>query len=78
MILKHILHLQLNTCKTNTMPILRHQIRISTNQVLGPRKLEIRNNIAKTVKEPKKQILCHETEPNPAKDRATCMHGDNH
>jgi hypothetical protein len=30
----------------------------------------------KTVQDPKKQILCHEVEPNPSKDRA--MHeGDN-
>jgi hypothetical protein len=51
-----------------------HQMRISTNQVssvvLRPKKLEIRK-IVKTVKEPKKtQILCHEIEPNPSKDRA--------
>jgi hypothetical protein len=68
--------------KTNTIPILMHQMRISTNQVssvvLRPKKLEIRK-IVKTIKEPKKQkqILCHEIEPNPLKDRA--MHeGDNH
>jgi hypothetical protein len=37
--------------------------------------LEIRK-IVKTIKEPKKQTLCHEIEPNPSKDRA--MHeGDN-
>jgi hypothetical protein len=62
--------------------MLMHQVRISTNQdssvVLRPKKLEIRK-IVKTVKEPKKkpkQILCHEIEPNPSKDRA--MHeGDN-
>jgi hypothetical protein len=42
--------------------------------------LEIRIKIVKTIQEPKKttkkQILCHEIEPNPSKDRA--MHeGDN-
>jgi hypothetical protein len=63
------------------IPIFMHQMRISTNQVssvvLGPKKLEIRK-IVKTVKEPekKKQILCHEIEPNPSKDRAT-HEGDN-
>jgi transcriptional regulator CtsR len=35
-----------NTCKTNTIPILMHQMRISTNEVylviLRPKKLEIR------------------------------------
>ena len=40
-------------CKTNTLPILMHQMRISTNQVssvvLRPKKLEIRK-IVKTVK----------------------------
>jgi hypothetical protein len=56
-----------------------HQMRISTNQVssvvLRPKKLEIQK-IVKTIKEPKKQILCDEIEPNPSKDRA--MHeGDN-
>jgi hypothetical protein len=57
-----------------------HQIRISTTQVssvvLRPKKLEIRK-IVKTVKQPKKkQILCHEIEPKPSKDRV--MHeGDN-
>jgi hypothetical protein len=43
--------------KTNMIPILMHQMRISTNQVssvvLRPRKLEIRK-IVKTIKEPKK------------------------
>jgi hypothetical protein len=38
--------------------------------VLRPKKLEIREQIVKTVKEPKKQILCREFEPNPSKDRA--------
>jgi hypothetical protein len=65
--------------KTNTIPILMHQMHISTNEVssvvLIPKKLEIRK-IVKSVKEPKKKILCHEIEPNPSKDRA--MHaGDN-
>jgi hypothetical protein len=43
--------------KTNTIPILMHQMRISTNKVssvvLRPKKLEIRK-IVKSVKEPKK------------------------
>jgi hypothetical protein len=40
--------------------------------------LEIRKKIVKTVKEPgkKQQILCHEIEPNPWKDRAM-PEGDN-
>jgi hypothetical protein len=63
----------------DTIPILMHQIRISTYQVSSVvsrlKKLEIRK-IVKTVKEPKKQMLHHEIEPNPSKDRA--MHeGDN-
>jgi hypothetical protein len=44
---------QVFKCKTNTIPILMHQMRISTNQVssvvLRPKKLEIRK-IVKTVK----------------------------
>jgi hypothetical protein len=56
-----------------------HQMRISTNKVssvvLRPKKLGIQK-IVKSVKEPKKQILYHEIEPNPSKD--TAMHeGDN-
>jgi hypothetical protein len=47
---------QSGICKTNTIPILLHPMRISTNQVssvvLRPKKLEIRK-IVKTVKEPK-------------------------
>jgi hypothetical protein len=66
-------------CKTNTIPILMHQMRISTNQassvVLRPKKLKSEKNV-KTVKEPKQQILCHEIGPNLSKDIA--MHeGDN-
>jgi hypothetical protein len=54
-------------------------MRISTNQVssvvLCPKKLEIQKEI-ENGKSRKKQILCHEIEPNPSKDRA--MHqGDN-
>ena len=49
-----------------------HQMRISTNQVssvvLRPKKLK--SEKLQIVKEPKKQILCHEIEPNPSKDRA--------
>jgi hypothetical protein len=45
-------------CKTNTIPILMHQMRISTNQVssvvLRPKKFEIRKMVVKTVKQPKK------------------------
>ena len=59
-----------------------HQMRISTNEVssvvLGSKKLEVRKKKKKRekCKEPKRQILCPEIEPNPSKDRA--MHeGDN-
>jgi restriction endonuclease S subunit len=58
-----------------------HQMRISTTQVssvvLRLKKLEIQKKIVKKLyKSQKKQILCHEIEPNPSKDRA--MHeGDN-
>ena len=57
-----------------------HQMRISTNEVssvvLGSKKLEVRNKNVKRVKSRKNEILCHEIEPNPSKDRA--MHeGDN-
>jgi hypothetical protein len=46
-----------------------------------PKKLEIQKNV-KSVKELKIKIKnpkqCHEIEPNPSKDRATCMYeGDN-
>jgi hypothetical protein len=55
-----------------------HQMRISTNQVssmvLKPKKLEIRKKEKlcenyKRAEKKKKQILCHEIEPNPSKDR---------
>jgi hypothetical protein len=61
-------------CKTNTLPILMHQMCISTTHVSSviPRskKLEIRK---KTVKEPSDEnhTECHEIESNPSKDRAT-------
>jgi hypothetical protein len=49
-----------------------HQMCISTNQVssvvLMRKKLKSKKN-AKTVKEPKKQKLCHKIELNPSKDR---------
>jgi hypothetical protein len=61
--------LRLLDCKTNTLPMLMHQMHISTtlvsSVVLRPKKLEIR-----------KQILCHEIEPNPSKDRVM-PEGDN-
>jgi hypothetical protein len=68
-------------CKTNTIPILMHQMRISTTKVssviLRPKKLEIRKTLWTLYMSRKKQILCHEIEPNLSKDRA--MHeGDNH
>jgi hypothetical protein len=60
-------------CKSNTIPILMPQMRISTNQVssvvLKFEKIETRK-IVKTVKEPKKQILCQEIGPNLSKDKA--------
>jgi hypothetical protein len=56
-IVKNTHVVKLLKCKTNTIPILMHQMRISTNQVssvvLWPKKLEIRK-IVKTAKEPKK------------------------
>jgi hypothetical protein len=57
-----------------------HQMRISTNRVssavLRPKKLEIRKEIENSIRVWKKrQILCHEIEPNPLKDRA--MHEGN-
>jgi hypothetical protein len=57
------------------MPILMHQMRISTTQVssvmLRSKKLEIRKK-NKKLKEPsdENQTECHEIEPNPSKDRA--------
>jgi hypothetical protein len=63
-------------CKTKTIPILMYQMCISTDQVssvvLGPKSWKTKKNIVKIVKEPKKnkQILGHEIEPNPSKDRA--------
>jgi hypothetical protein len=57
-------------------------MRISTtfkvsSVVLRPKKLEIREKkLCNLYKSRKNQILCHEIEPNPSKDRA--MHeGDN-
>jgi hypothetical protein len=67
-------------CKTNTIPILMHQMRMSTNQVssvvLRPKKVEIRK-IVNAAKEPKKpNTVLWNIEPNLSKDRA--MHeGDN-
>jgi hypothetical protein len=44
--------------------------------VLKPKKLEIRKKNCKNYKSKKTQILCHEIEPKPSKDKA--MHeGDN-
>jgi hypothetical protein len=65
-------------CKTNTLTILMHQMRISTTQVssvmLRSKKLEIRKKIKE--RSDKNETECHETEPIPSKDRA--MHeGDN-
>ena len=62
-------------CKVNTIPILMHQMRISTNEVssvvLGPKKLEVeKKKIVKSVRAERKTILCHEIEPNPSKERA--------
>jgi hypothetical protein len=68
-------------CKTNTIPILMHQMRISTNQVSSvvfwPKKLGIRNNNCENcTRAEKSQILCHEIEPNPSNNR-TMHEGDN-
>jgi hypothetical protein len=57
-------------CKTNTLPILMHQMRISTTQVssvmLRSKKLEIREKKWAVEWRPE----CHEIKPNPSKDRA--------
>jgi hypothetical protein len=52
--------------------MLMHQIRISTLQWYSGRKSwKSGKKIVKTVYEPKNpQIVCHEIEPNPSKDRA--------
>ena len=54
-----------------------HQMRISTNEVSSvTEKVGSPKKNVKSVKSRKNQILCHEIEPNPSKDRA--MHtGDN-
>jgi hypothetical protein len=67
--------------KTNTIPILIHQISISTNQVSSmvprPKKLETREKCENCERAEKtSQKLCHEIDVNPSKYRA--MHdGDN-
>jgi hypothetical protein len=66
--------------KANTIPILMHQMCISTTQVssvvLGPKRLDIRKIMWKLYKCQKEtQILCHEIEPNLLRDRA--MHEGN-
>jgi hypothetical protein len=63
-------------CETNTIPILMHQIHISTNWVssvkLKPKKLEIRIHCenCKRAWGKNKTTECHEIEPNPSKNRA--------
>ena len=62
-------------CKVNTIPVLMHQMRISTNEVssvvLGPKKLKVEEKKCEKCKRAKrKTILCHEIEPNPSKERA--------
>ena len=56
-----------------------HQMRISTNQVssvvLGSKKVGSPKKNVKSVKSGKNEILCHEIEQNPSKDRA--MHEGN-
>jgi hypothetical protein len=54
-------------CKTNTIPILMHQMRISTNKVssvvLRPKKLEIRKKkFGQNCKRAEKTKQCHELE----------------
>jgi hypothetical protein len=73
---------KVNEYKIRTIPILMHQMCISTTQVssvvLGPKKLEIRKkNCENWIRAGKNnQILCHEIESNLSKDRD--MHeGDN-
>jgi hypothetical protein len=68
-------------CKTNTIPILMHQMCILTTQVssvmLRSKKLEIRKQMWKR-KEPsdENQTDCYEIEPNSSKERAM-PEGDN-
>jgi hypothetical protein len=61
--------------KQNTIPILMHQMRISTTESLQwslSRKSwkSEKKNCEKCIRAEKNQILCHEIEPNPLKDRA--------
>jgi hypothetical protein len=70
------LHLDIEQlqCKTNTMTILLHQMRILTDQVfsvmLRPKKLESWINCENYKRAGKKPKECYEIEPNPSKDRA--------
>jgi hypothetical protein len=64
-------------CKTNTIPILMNQMRISTYKVsevmLRPKEVGNSNKKCVTLKELSKkrfQTQCNEIEPNPLKDRA--------
>jgi hypothetical protein len=61
-------------CKTNTIPILMHQMHISNTQVssvvLGPKRLEIPPKKSENCIRAEKKILCHEIERNSSKDRA--------
>jgi hypothetical protein len=67
-------------CKTNTLTILMHQMRISTTQVssvmLRSKKLKIRKQCENWKSHRMKTKQCHEIEPNPSKDRAM-PEGDN-
>jgi hypothetical protein len=63
------------TCKTNTILILMHQIRISTTQVSSVILRSKVGNPENCERANKNQRECHDIEPNLSKDRATlCMH----
>jgi hypothetical protein len=72
--------LELFLCKTNTLTILMHQMRILTTHVSSVmlRSLEIRRKKMWKLKElsDESKIECHEIETNPLKDRVM-PEGDN-
>jgi hypothetical protein len=71
---------EIDYCKTNTIPIFIHQMRISTNQVssvtLMSKKLEIRKKTGNYERADKNQTECYEIDRSPSKDIAT-HEGDN-
>jgi hypothetical protein len=66
-------HGKILICKTNTIPVLMHQMCISINQVSSVvlRSKKVGNlKKGKTERADKNQTGCHKTEPNPSKDTA--------